>query len=245
MEKFVCAIVVVGLFGCVFGGTSEFTPTYPECAVNYNMSVSSSHDTFREVYYGYVTNETIIMQMYEASNSSQVYLARCDMKNEEGKCFLLYSLEGGCKIRYDTPDHIRKETIYEIFDPEEYDDSRYPVDEACPDSTQSGCKKYCNDDDSYCFIVDAKGHLLQKIRDGNDRYYNMTWSTQFDSSVFVDHDCDGKPLSPPVDPCAPPKTSSSSVPPRGASSSVPPASSASFIQVAVSVVVAAIAIALL
>jgi len=193
MLKFV---VAAALFACVLAGTSTFQPAYPECAVNFTLSSNENN----EVYFGYVTEDMIIMEMYDLSNTSAFYYARCDMQDGEGNCWKLYSLDRPCSVSYDTPQHIRKEVIYEVFSSFEYDDSNYPVSEPCPDASQTGCSKYCEDEE-YCYIVDAKNRTVSKTKNGNP-VMSYTYYDTVDPFAFLDHDCDGNPLPVPVNPCA-------------------------------------------
>jgi len=115
-------------------------------------------------------------------------------------------MEGSCVPRSETPEQVRKQFIDDMFAgySVEYDDSKYPEDDPCPDSTQKGCLKYCNDK-KLCVTSDADGYLVKVVKD-SDFVSSVSYSNTVDSWAFANHTCGDFFLPPPINPCASIKT---------------------------------------
>jgi len=197
MFKFVGVIAFAALIICGLAGTTKFIPTYPNSVVSFNTSKPSES----EVYFGYVTSETVIMQVYNAQDPSKYYVGRCDLADSDGNCLMIDTYGDSCKMSRRTVEKVHHNFIEEVFDTIEFDDTKYPKETDCPVAGQTGCMEYCDvDHDDYCVYADAEGYLFKKKNGETIRTY--VYSDHVDPFAFVDHDCDGQFLPPPVNPYA-------------------------------------------
>jgi len=196
--KFIYIFAFAALFSCAIAGTSKFTPAHQDCVISFTSSKPSQTET----YIGYETDTGIVFEA--ASDDGELSIFRCDLLDDDGKCYTMYSGEGSCNVRYKDMDYVR-ESLEEALPSITYDDTKYPVDTDCADASQTGCKKYCDaEHDDSCIYVDANNFIFKK--QNGDSFRTIVYSDSFDPLAFTSRDCKGTYLPPPANPCVGTKT---------------------------------------
>jgi len=192
-----------------------------------------------------------------------LYLYRFDNIYSNGYSYGRYEYGDNCEdstvpfwAKYEILEYVIPKTAY-------FNTSEYPVDVECPDGTD-GCAKYCDFDGS-CVVVDSNGYFVFTPNLGN-----LTYFTDVSFDEFGTEKCNGDAIPAlSSDVCYPPTSSSSTVSTSSAASTTssvtpstssattstssgkpqpsinPSLSAASVAKAILSVVVAAIAVALL
>jgi len=171
---------------------------FPTCS--YHIKFESARDSsYSGHYYGLYTVSGVKFARIEYDYGFNITL-RCDDRNENGYCYARLEDPNGDPTCEDDYVYMRNSDLYPpkptsyIY----YDEEQYPMPADCPDSTMTGCQKYCSTYYSEeCVIVDSNGYFVQ-----DEDHSNYTYYDDLTMDVFAGTKCDGQTsFSAPVNFC--------------------------------------------
>jgi len=189
-------IILAVLAACVAAGT--FTPTELDCDFQFTWTTS---DDKAAVYYGFQTDNVFILkeERPHQGDTKEITLYRSDMRSDEGIYFQNGVPGKSCQDEYIPLDDAKAELkgIVSAFD---Y--SQGPTDIDCPNTTLTGCKQYCNDENE-CVIVDEHGRYVKLADSSVVDYVENAFHTV---DEFGGVTCDGDDIPLPSYSCGEPQT---------------------------------------
>jgi len=211
-----CALVL-----CALG--DKITPPPLDCAFHVTTQGAGSYIILEK--YGFQTGNDIILmeESYEVSKlpRKDYSLYRSDMKNADGEIFFMgFGGNDTLKPKYCQDDWIDiAGAFYEIAPfTAEFEYEGEGVSAPCPDTSSTGCMKYCNANKE-CVIVDSDNRYVQ-LADGTTVEYKKI---VHDVNDFVTINCStGALYEPPVNPCGAQSSSSHASSSHGSGKITPP-----------------------
>jgi len=182
--------VLICLCGLTFASINYVDSAYPRCSYHFKYE-SAKNPEYNGHYYGLFSPYFGPKYAKFVGDNGNGYLLRCDERNEDDHCYLSEE-NPTCSDIY-----VMMEYFYPPFPNTElaYNNDQYPEPADCPDSSMTGCKKYCSvpsdSEPIECIIVDTKGYIVQEV-DGS----NFTFYDDLTMDVFVGSKCDGKTTFP-------------------------------------------------
>jgi len=172
---------------CLFVSAFADTLTINTVGCTYHVKVSTARGVKGD-YYGVTLAGTSAKQLRLAKivhDDDSYELYRCDDRSQQGNCYIKTVTADSCKDSYGNSRNfaLPSMNVYNL----QYNASEYPIPEECPDSSFTGCLKYCSTGGffSQCVIVDSNGFLAQNYNGDNFTHYPAP-----SMDVFEDDKCE-------------------------------------------------------